>query len=71
MISCAASLIVSTSKAQKGALYTICLLRNRRADALSRSSLKGEPYAQTPRQKLDMAENTSNGDQSSLTSRHL
>lgn len=71
MISCAASLIVSTSKAQKDALYTICLLRNRRADALSRSSLKGEPSAQTPRQKLDMAENTSNGDQSSLTARRL
>lgn len=71
MISCAAALIVSTSKSQKDALYTICLLRNRRADALSRSSLKGEPSEQTPRQRLDMAENTSNGDQSPLTARQL
>lgn len=30
MISCEASLIVSMSKAQKDALHTICLLRNRR-----------------------------------------
>lgn len=34
MISCAPPLIVSTSKAQKGGLYTICLLRNRRRVSL-------------------------------------
>lgn len=34
MISCAAPLIVSTSKAQKDALYTICLVRNRCAEAI-------------------------------------